>query len=87
MKCSPYRKRYMLLEGTREDLDIAVRDIFRNFKAKEKFKTDNYSIILGDQFSKDYIASYVRRKLKGVSVITVSGTIKKCKEKINSYDR
>jgi stalled ribosome rescue protein Dom34 len=87
MKCSPYRKRYVLLEGNREELDMAVKDIYRNFKAKEKFKSLNYSIILGDQFSKDYIASYVRRKLPNISIITVSGTIKKCKEKINPYER
>lgn len=87
MKSSPYRKRYILLEGERNQLDRAVREIFREFKAKEKFRSEKYSIVLGDQFSKDYITSYVRRKLENISIITVSGTIKKCKSSMKYQDK
>ncbi len=87
MKCSPYRKRYILIKGARNDLNMAVRDIYREFGAKEKYRDENYSIVLGNQFSKEYILSYARRKLKSVSVLRVSGTIKKCKDIIKNQER
>ena len=78
MKGSTIRKRYILIQADSENLKAVVNDIHRKFGTKLKWTDGNNAIVLTDQFEKDSICKYIQNKT-GASVITVSGTIKKCK--------
>lgn len=84
MKGSLYRKRYILLkEEAPGGLDGALNQIRMKFGSRVKFREGIYAIVLTDQFQKDALCRFVNADLKGASVVTVSGTIKKCKEKVS----
>ncbi|MFG1460475.1 MAG: hypothetical protein AAE987_03740 [Thermoplasmataceae archaeon] len=78
MKGSTIRKRYILMQADSENLKAVVNDIHRKFGTKLKWTDGNNAIVLTDQFQKDVICQYIQNKTS-VSIITVSGTIKKCK--------
>ena len=85
MKGSLYRKRYVLIKGENNGgVEIALNRIRSKFGSKVKFRQDCYAIVLTDQFQKDSLCLYIEKDLKGTVVVTVSGTIKKCKEKIGA---
>ncbi|MGC8514617.1 MAG: hypothetical protein ACP5OC_00590 [Thermoplasmata archaeon] len=85
LKGSLYRKRYVLIkEDSNGNLEVALDKIRTKFGSKMKFREDPYAIVLTDQFQKDSLCLYIEKELKGIAVVTVSGTIKKCKEKIVS---
>lgn len=80
-----YRKRYVLIkQGKDGNLEIALDKIRTKFGSKMKFSEGSYAIVLTDQFQKDSLCRYIEKELKGIAVITVSGTIKKCKEKVKA---
>lgn len=82
MKGSNIRKRYILLKANNENLNATVNDLYRKFGTKLKWINGDNAIVLTDQFQKDVICQYIQNKT-GVSIITVSGTIKKCKSLLN----
>ena len=85
MKGSLYRKRYVLIkEENNGGLEIALNRIRSKFGSKVKFRQDCYAIVLTDQFQKDNLCHFIEKELAGIAVITVSGTIKKCKEKVGT---
>ena len=85
MKCSPYRKRYILMKVLkRPEGDELIRSMSRIFHSKEKYRTQAHSIILTDQFLKDQVCKHIEKYSSIAKVITVSGTIKKCKNTINN---
>ena len=85
MKGSLYRKRYVLIkEENNGGLEIALNRIRSKFGSKVKFRQDCYAIVLTDQFQKDNLCLFIEKELAGIAVITVSGTIKKCKEKVGT---
>ncbi len=84
MKGSLYRKRYVLLKAENDgSLDSGLDQIRLKFGSRMKFREGAYAIVLTDQFQKDALCRFVTVGLKGVSVVTVSGTIRKCKKKIS----
>jgi hypothetical protein len=85
LKGSVYRKRYVLIkQGIEGNLEMALDKIRAKFGSKLKFREGDYAIVLTDQFQKDNLCSYIENGLNDIAIITVSGTIKKCKEKIQS---
>ncbi len=75
----------MLIKAdSNEDLGMALDKIRKRFGSKMKFREDPYAIVLTDQFQKNTLCLYIEKDLKGTVVVTVSGTIKKCKEKIGA---
>ena len=80
MKGNPLRKRYILLfsrdSGFTRD---TCRSIERATAARLKFTEGKYAIFLSDQFRKNEACSTISHEFSGVSVVTVSGTIRKCK--------
>ncbi len=78
MKGSKIRKRYILLNANNDNLRGTVSDLYRRFGTKLKWINGDHAIILTDQFQKEAICQYLQNKTC-VSIITVSGTIKKCK--------
>ncbi len=88
MKCSPYRKRYVLMNVLkRPEGDELIRSMNRIFHAKEKYRTQTHSIILTDQFLKDQVCKHIEKFSSIATIITVSGTIKKCKNTIENFGR
>jgi hypothetical protein len=51
----------------------------RIFNTREKYRDRSFIIIKTDQFLKDQVCTFVEQRIRGVRIITVSGTIKKCK--------
>ncbi|MCL6090903.1 MAG: hypothetical protein M1393_07690 [Candidatus Thermoplasmatota archaeon] len=87
MKGSPFRKRYVLiygenLQGTLSTLD---RELSRIFRSKRKYVEQNYAIYLTNQFNRDALVQFVNTRIKGVTTITTSGTIKKCKSGMSDH--
>ena len=82
MKGSNIRKRYILLKANNENLNATVNELYRKFGTKLKWINGDHAIVLTDQFQKDVICQYIQNKT-GVSIITVSGTMKKCKSFLN----
>ncbi len=76
MKGSIIRKRYILVfwESGSERMD---RYLYNYYEVKRKYKNENFSIYLCNQLNKSTISSIILKK--GGNIITVSGTIKKCK--------
>ena len=87
MKGSPFRKRYVLIYG--ENLQGALagldRELFRIFRSKRKYVEQNYAIYLTNQFNRDSLVQFVNTRIKGVSTIITSGTIKKCKNEMSDH--
>ena len=59
-------------------------DLLMSRETKEKYRTQAHSIILTDQFLKDQVCKHIEKYSSIAKVITVSGTIKKCKNTINN---
>ena len=53
--------------------------LMSTFGARKKANGDRYLIVLTDQFRKDSLCSFVEAEFPECSVITVSGSIRKCK--------
>ena len=66
------------------NLEMALDKIRTKFGSKMKFREDPYAIVLTDQFQKDTLCHFIEKELAGIAVITVSGTIKKCKERVGT---
>lgn len=80
MKGSPYRKRYILIEFSEmKSADYLSMECRRIFNTREKYRDRSFIIIKTDQFLKDQVCTFVEQRIRGVRIITVSGTIKKCK--------
>jgi hypothetical protein len=65
-----------------EAADYVSKETRKFFRSKEKFRSDHFLIVLTDQFLKNQLCNFVTSKVKGVDVLKVSGTIKKCKSYI-----
>jgi len=59
------------------------RYLYNYYEVKRKFKNENFSIYMCTQLNKSTICSIILEK--GGNIITVSGTIKKCKKSLSSY--
>ena len=81
MKGSPYRKRYFLFHHAEMSnlLNTLSGDLYRSMKCKLKFSEGEYSIFLTDQFRKQELSEYMSSYYGDVEIVTVSGTIRKCK--------
>ncbi len=85
MKGSPYRKRYILIEFSEmKSADYLSMECRRIFNTREKYRDRSFIIIKTDQFLKDQVCTFVEQRIRGVRIITVSGTIKKCKRTMGS---
>ncbi len=84
MKGELLRKRYFLLSLKQNwsEVDALEKDLYRTFKARSRFKSYPHLIILTDQFQKDFLSKYIERHYPSVEIVSVSGTIKKLKEKM-----
>jgi len=80
LKGSLIRKRYVLVfwESEPERMD---RYLYNYYEVKRKYRTENFSIYMCNQLNKPTICSIIREK--GGNIITVSGTIKKCKKALS----
>ena len=65
---------FILKEGARRETG----------KDAMKGNIDGFYIFLTDQFKKQKICSFINLNCEGITIETVSGTIKKCKEKIKN---
>ena len=80
MKGNPLRKRYILLfSGNSDFTRERSRAIEKATATRLKFVEGKYAIFLSDQFRKNEACSTISHEFSGVSVVTVSGTIRKCK--------
>ncbi len=80
MKGNPLRKRYILLfSGNSDFTRERCRAIEKATATRLKFVEGKYAIFLSDQFRKNEACSTISHEFSGVSVVTVSGTIRKCK--------
>jgi RNase P/RNase MRP subunit POP5 len=77
LKGSVIRKRYVLVfwETEPEKMD---RYLYSYYQIRRKYREENFSIYLCNQLNKIAICKIIQEK--GGNVITVSGTIKKCKK-------
>ncbi|MEM0155773.1 MAG: hypothetical protein QW597_04120 [Thermoplasmataceae archaeon] len=84
MKGSPYRKRYFLLQHNEMDqfLKTLADDLFHSFRCRLRFNEGQYAIFLTDQFRKLELSEYMSEYYGDVRIVTVSGTIRKCKKVI-----
>lgn len=77
------RKRYFLI---RVPGNSSVKDTAQSMAMKTgtrlKFYQGEYFILLSNQFDKDRVSDSIQRWFPQASVITVSGTMKKCKRVI-----
>ncbi len=78
MKSSPLRKRYIVVEGNKDMMQI--------FRARRKYYDGKYAIYLANQFTKGQIISYFKDNYTGLRTITTSGTMKKCKSFIAAHN-
>ena len=60
-------------------LNTLSGDLYRSMKCKLKFSEGEYSIFLTDQFRKQELSEYMSSYYGDVEIVTVSGTIRKCK--------
>ncbi len=83
MKGSPYRKRYILIQfADPRSCDYLSSETRRIFNTREKFRNETFIIVKTDQFLKEQVCNFIEQKINGVRIITVSGTIKKCKTNV-----
>ncbi len=80
LKSSPLRKRYFLvhMKGANGIRAHAER-IARTTGTAMKFIHGEYFILLTNQIDKHKVSDIITREFPSASIITVSGTIKKCK--------
>ena len=80
LKGSVIRKRYILVfwESESEKMD---KYLYNYYEIKRKYKKGNFSIYLCNQLNKSTICRLISRK--GGNIVTVSGTIKKCKKSLS----
>ncbi|MCL4329372.1 MAG: hypothetical protein M1533_00005 [Candidatus Thermoplasmatota archaeon] len=79
MKGSLLRKRYVLLRCPLSLQPRLSENLLSSFGARKKAYGDRYLIVLTDQFKKDSLCTFVEAEFPECSVITVSGSIRKCK--------
>jgi len=81
LKGNVLRKRYFLLrfENCGERRRSVEQDLYRTFAAKIKYRDPEFTIVLTDQFQKDFVARYIMKHYSCVDIISVSGTIRKLK--------
>jgi hypothetical protein len=60
-------------------LKTMADDLFHSFKCKLKFNEGQYAIFLTDQFRKPRLSEYMSEYYGDVRIVTVSGTVRKCK--------
>ncbi len=79
LKGSVIRKRYILVlwEYEPEKMD---RYIYNYYQVKRKYRNNNFSVLMCNQLNKKAVCNIIEKK--GGKIITVSGTIKKCKASI-----
>ncbi|MHB1707854.1 MAG: hypothetical protein ACYCT2_00050 [Thermoplasmataceae archaeon] len=89
MKGSLYRKRYFLFHHPEMSnfLNTLSGDLYRSMKCKLKFSQGEYSIFLTDQFRKQELSEYMSSYYGDVEIVTVSGTIRKCKTIMLSFNQ
>ncbi|MCL4312329.1 MAG: hypothetical protein M1462_07915 [Candidatus Thermoplasmatota archaeon] len=80
LKGSVIRKRYILVfwESESEKMD---KYLYNYYEIKRKYKKGNFSIYLCNQLNKSTICGLITRK--GGNIVTVSGTIKKCRKSLS----
>lgn len=61
-------------------LKTMADDLFRSVKCRLKFSEDEYSIFLTDQFRKPNVSEFISTYYDDVRIVTVSGTMRKCKK-------
>ncbi|WP_297217935.1 hypothetical protein [Thermoplasma sp.] len=81
MKGSVIRKRYILVWSSKQE--ELSRDLFRTFRCKVKFHHGDFAIYLATQFNKDRVIQFINSYDGSRSIIT-SGTIRKCKKKMQN---
>lgn len=80
VKGSIYRKRYVLVcSDLPQDLRRLENELYRIYRSRKKYHEENYAIFLTDQFYKDGLTEFITKKFPTVGIVTVSGTIRKCK--------
>ena len=87
MKGSIYRKRYILVYADMDQRRISALDknLFRIFRCRKKYSEQKYLIFLTNQFLREQVVEYINENFRPAMVLTVSGTIKKCKKKIQEH--
>lgn len=78
MKSSPVRKRYVLVLYGKTDLRRMEKKLSEKFSVRVKHADQKFAIFRTSQFDKDEFCSAIGRQFPEVSIITVSGTIRKC---------
>ncbi len=76
LKGSTIRKRYILVLWD-SDAEKNDRYIYNYYQVKRKYRNNNFSVLMCDQLNKKAVCSIIEKR--GGKIITVSGTIKKCK--------
>lgn len=84
MKGELLRKRYFLIVINERSFQLnkMEADLRNSFNVKFRFINLPYVIFLTDQFQKSYVSEYISRHYPEVSIISVSGTMKKLKSMI-----
>ncbi len=81
LKGSVIRKRYVLVlwESEAEKND---RYIYNCYQVKRKYRNNNFSILMCNQMNKKTVCDIIEKR--GGKIVTVSGTIKKCRSCMDS---
>ncbi len=79
MKGSLHRKRYVLLSCPTSIQPKLSDALLSSFGCRRKASGEKYLIVLTDQFMKDSVCGFAESSFPECRVITVSGSIKKCK--------
>lgn len=88
VKGSQIRKRYVLVIADTEDrLNLGLKSVFGKFGSRTKYTDRLFAVVLTDQIQKEALCKYVDSMIPGMNVVTVSGTIRKCKEIIKSREK
>lgn len=87
MKGSIFRKRYVLIYGENlsQKIRLLEKELYRIYRSKRKYSENNYAIFLTNQFYKESLTEFISKNFKDVEILTVSGTIKKCKTIIKRH--
>lgn len=81
LKGSPIRRRYILLQvGSEAVLQEAMSRAYHRYRCRTRFTSGNYGIVLTDQFHKEAVCDFLESSFPNLRIITVSGTIRKCKK-------
>ena len=87
VKGSIYRKRYVLVYADTGTGRVASleKNLFRIFRCRKKFHEPPYLIFRTNQFYREQVIDYIRKNFEDCATLTVSGTMKKCKKKIQEH--